>query len=131
VAKWCALEIAGKDPTKIVARSTDALLISELPFETCGGEKNKGRTCQVRGAFKSPCHHSSITLSSLFHQPFISLSSLFHHLKSLPIFGSQEPLVMFSTGMKPLGGDEFYVIYGAADTSVRTPGDTSIDIVCF
>ena len=70
---WAIL--AGSDPTKIVARSTDALLISELPFETCGGEKNKGRACQ-------------------------------------------EPLVMFSTGMKPLGNDEFYVIYGAADTSV-------------
>jgi predicted GH43/DUF377 family glycosyl hydrolase len=70
---WAILD--QNDPTKIVARSTDALLISELPFETCGGEKNKGRLCQ-------------------------------------------EPLVMFSTGMKPLGNDEFYVIYGAADTSV-------------
>eukprot|EP01052_Picozoa_sp_SAG31_P035447 SAG31_NODE_4279_length_3383_cov_4.832521_4_plen_93_part_00 len=73
-----AVSLATKDkhnPTKIVARSTDALLISELPFETCGGEQNKGRVCQ-------------------------------------------EPLVMFSTGMKPLGNDEFYVLYGAADTSV-------------
>ena len=70
---WAILD--GSDPTTIVARSTDALLISELPFETCGGETNKGRACQ-------------------------------------------EPLVMFTTGMKPLGNDEFYVIYGAADTSV-------------
>ncbi len=70
---WAILD--GSDPTKLVARSTDALLIPELSFETCGGEKNKGRTCQ-------------------------------------------EPLVMFSTGMKPLGNDEFYIIYGAADTNV-------------
>ena len=26
--------------------------------------------------------------------------------------------VMFTTGMKPLGNNEFYVIYGAADTNV-------------
>jgi hypothetical protein len=32
---------------KIVARSEDALMVATLPFETCGGEKNKGRTCQV------------------------------------------------------------------------------------
>ena len=30
----------------------------------------------------------------------------------------QEPHVVFSTGMKPLGGDEFLVFYGAADTDV-------------
>ena len=30
----------------------------------------------------------------------------------------QEPMVVFTTGMKPLGGDEFYVLYGAADTDV-------------
>ena len=70
---WAILD--KNDPTKIVARSTDALLISELPYETCGGEKNKGRACQ-------------------------------------------EPLVMFSTGLKPLGNDEFYILYGSADTSV-------------
>ena len=27
-------------------------------------------------------------------------------------------MVVFSTGMKPLGNDEFYVLYGAADTDV-------------
>ena len=32
----------------------------------------------------------------------------------------QEPEVVFSTGMKPLGGDEFLVIYGAADSVVGT-----------
>ena len=26
--------------------------------------------------------------------------------------------MLFSTGMKPLGNDEFYVIYGSADTDV-------------
>lgn len=30
----------------------------------------------------------------------------------------QEPEVVFTTGMKPLGGDEFLVLYGAADTDV-------------
>ena len=30
----------------------------------------------------------------------------------------QEPEVVFSTGMKPLGGDEFLIIYGGADTVV-------------
>ena len=50
-------------------------MVATLPFETCGGEKNKGPSCQ-------------------------------------------EPLVLFSTGMKPLGNDEFYVIYGSADTDV-------------
>jgi predicted GH43/DUF377 family glycosyl hydrolase len=30
----------------------------------------------------------------------------------------QEPEVVFSTGMKPLGNDEFFVFYGAADTDV-------------
>ena len=30
----------------------------------------------------------------------------------------QEPEVVFSTGMKPLGGDEFLVLYGAADSVV-------------
>ena len=30
----------------------------------------------------------------------------------------QEPMVVFSTGLKPLGGDEFLVIYGGADTDV-------------
>jgi predicted GH43/DUF377 family glycosyl hydrolase len=33
-------------------------------------------------------------------------------------YACQEPHVAFSTGMKPLGGDEFLVIYGAADTDV-------------
>ena len=70
---WAILD--KDDPTKIIARSTDALMVATLPFETCGGEKHKGPTCQ-------------------------------------------EPLVMFSTGMKPLGNDEFYVIYGSADTDV-------------
>jgi predicted GH43/DUF377 family glycosyl hydrolase len=32
----------------------------------------------------------------------------------------QEPLVVFSTGMKPLGGDRFLVLYGAADSVVGT-----------
>lgn len=32
----------------------------------------------------------------------------------------QEPEVVFSTGMKPLGGDEFLVLYGAADSVVGT-----------
>jgi predicted GH43/DUF377 family glycosyl hydrolase len=30
----------------------------------------------------------------------------------------QEPMVAFATGMKPLGGDEFLVVYGGADTDV-------------
>ena len=30
----------------------------------------------------------------------------------------QQPMVVFSTGMKPLGGDEFLVLYGAADSDV-------------
>ena len=30
----------------------------------------------------------------------------------------QEPEVVFATGMKPLGGDEFLVVYGAADSVV-------------
>ena len=30
----------------------------------------------------------------------------------------QEPLVVFSTGIKPLGNDEFLIIYGAADSVV-------------
>jgi predicted GH43/DUF377 family glycosyl hydrolase len=30
----------------------------------------------------------------------------------------QEPMVVFSTGMKPLGNDEFYILYGAADSDV-------------
>ena len=30
----------------------------------------------------------------------------------------QEPMVVFSTGLKPLGNDEFLVLYGAADTDV-------------
>ena len=94
---WAILD--KDDPTKIIARehsrltlsesfaprlirialltagSTDALMVATLPFETCGGEKNKGPSCQ-------------------------------------------EPLVLFSTGVKPLGNDEFYVIYGSADTDV-------------
>ena len=32
----------------------------------------------------------------------------------------QEPEVVFSTGMKPLGGDEFLIIYGGADSVVGT-----------
>eukprot|EP00756_Hemistasia_phaeocysticola_P046496 Hpha_TRINITY_DN20280_c0_g1::TRINITY_DN20280_c0_g1_i1::g.168285::m.168285 len=70
---WAILD--GDDPTRIVARSTDALMVPTLPFETCGGEGGKGLRCQ-------------------------------------------EPLVLFSTGLKPLGNDEFLVIYGAADTDV-------------
>ena len=30
----------------------------------------------------------------------------------------QEPEVVFTTGMKPLGGDEFLILYGAADSVV-------------
>lgn len=30
----------------------------------------------------------------------------------------QETMVVFSTGLKPLGDDTFYVIYGGADTDV-------------
>lgn len=30
----------------------------------------------------------------------------------------QQPMVVFATGIKPLGGDEFLLLYGAADTNV-------------
>ena len=30
----------------------------------------------------------------------------------------QEPEVVFTTGMKPLGNDEFLIFYGAADSDV-------------
>ena len=30
----------------------------------------------------------------------------------------QEPEVVFSTGMKPLGGDEYLILYGGADSVV-------------
>lgn len=33
-------------------------------------------------------------------------------------YACQEPHVTFTTGMKPLGGDEFLILYGAADTDV-------------
>ena len=68
---WAILD--RDDPTKIVARSEDALLTATMAWETC--PEGKGRVCQ-------------------------------------------EPMVVFSTGMKPLGNDEFLVLYGAADTDV-------------
>lgn len=69
---WAILD--GSDPTKIVARSNDALILATIsPWETC--PQGKGYTCQ-------------------------------------------EPMVVFSTGMKPLGDDEFLVFYGAADSDV-------------
>jgi len=69
---WAILD--KDDPAKIVARSDDALIKAEFPWETCEVE-GKGYVCQ-------------------------------------------EPQVAFSTGLKPLGNDEFYVLYGAADTDV-------------
>lgn len=33
-------------------------------------------------------------------------------------YSCQEPMVVFSTGLKPLGDDQFYVLYGGADTDV-------------
>ena len=69
---WAVL--SGQDPTVLVARSEDALLVPTFPWETCAAT-GKGYSCQ-------------------------------------------EPQVVFSTGLKPLGGDEFLVIYGGADTDV-------------
>jgi len=70
---WAVLD--KDDPSKIISRSTDALLIASAKWETCGGEKGKGYTCQ-------------------------------------------EPEVLFSTGLKALGNDEFLIVMGAADTDV-------------
>ncbi len=69
---WVILD--GADPTRVIARASSALLVPELPYETCsaGGQ---GAACQ-------------------------------------------QPMVVFATGMRPLGNDEFLVIYGAADTVV-------------
>ena len=69
---WAILD--GADPTVVVARSPDAMLVPSAEWETCAAV-GKGYACQ-------------------------------------------EPEVLFSTGMKPLGGDEFLVFYGAADTDV-------------
>lgn len=69
---WAVLN--GSDPSQIVARSDDALLIASLPWETCAST-GKGYTCQ-------------------------------------------EPMVIFDTGLKPMGGDKFIAVYGAADTDV-------------
>ena len=69
---WAILD--GKDPSVIVARSTEALLTASLPWETCE-ESGRGVACQ-------------------------------------------EPEVVFSTGLVPLGDDEFLVIYGGADSDV-------------
>ncbi len=33
-------------------------------------------------------------------------------------YACQQPLVVFAVGLRPLGGDEFLVIYGGADTDV-------------
>lgn len=68
---WAILN--GSDPTQIVARAEEVLLVPTFPWETC--PEGKGRVCQ-------------------------------------------EPMVVFSTGMKPLGDDTFLVLYGAADTDV-------------
>ena len=72
---WAIL--SGQDPTRIIARAAEPLLVPVLPWETCGGEAGKG-----------------------------------------PYPKCQEPLVVFSTGMKPLGGDNFLILYGAADSVV-------------
>ena len=69
---WAILD--GQDPTVVVARSPDAMLVPSAEWETCA-RVGKGYVCQ-------------------------------------------EPEVLFSTGMKPLGGDQFLVFYGAADTDV-------------
>lgn len=69
---WAILD--RDDPTRVVARSSEALITATLPWETCN-DVGKGYSCQ-------------------------------------------EPHVVFSTGMKPLGNDEFLVLYGAADTDV-------------
>ena len=69
---WAILD--GADPTVVVARAEQPLLVPEFPWETCA-EGGKGYLCQ-------------------------------------------EPMVAFATGMKPLGGDEFLVVYGGADTDV-------------
>jgi predicted GH43/DUF377 family glycosyl hydrolase len=72
---WAILD--GSDPSRIIARADSPLLTPVLPWETCGGEANKG-----------------------------------------PYPKCQEPLVVFSTGMKPLGNDQFLILYGAADSVV-------------
>ena len=71
-AGWAILD--GADPTLVVARSSGALLVPELPYETCASS-GQGESCQ-------------------------------------------QPMVVFVTGLRPLGGDEFLVIYGGADTVV-------------
>jgi predicted GH43/DUF377 family glycosyl hydrolase len=65
---WVVLD--GADPSRIVARADEPLLVPVLPYETCAN---------------APC---------------------------------QQPHVVFSTGLKPLGGDEFLVLYGGGDTVV-------------
>ena len=69
---WAILD--GADPSRIVARAENVLLIPELPYETCAAS-GQGETCQ-------------------------------------------QPMVVFATGLRPIGGDEFLVIYGGADTVV-------------
>lgn len=69
---WAILD--GNDPTTIIARSEEPLLVATEEWETCA-DVGKGYKCQ-------------------------------------------EPEVVFTTGMKPLGNDEFLVFYGAADSDV-------------
>ena len=69
---WAILD--GKDPRKVLARSTTALVTPVLPWETdsCTGNGTQG-SCQT-------------------------------------------PYVIFADGLKPLGDDEFMVIYGGGDS---------------
>jgi predicted GH43/DUF377 family glycosyl hydrolase len=66
---WAILD--GNNPSSIIARSEEPLLVPVLPYETCVNFE--------------PC---------------------------------QQPMVVFSTGLKPLGGDEFLILYGGGDSVV-------------
>ena len=69
---WAILD--SNDPTTIVARANQPLIIATQPWETCSQSQNN-KTCNV-------------------------------------------PMVVFASGLKPLGDDKFYIIYGGADSVV-------------
>jgi hypothetical protein len=142
---WAILD--KDDPTKIVARSDAPLLTATLSWEQCpqkGCVDLHLFVCDVdsnavvniaihdtihvaRAHTHSHTHTHTLSLSHTHthtHTPHTHTHTNTHththtHTHTIPCrYTCQETMVVFSTGLKPLGNDSFYVIYGGADTDV-------------
>ena len=102
---WAILD--GKDPSRVIARAEEALVVPELPWETTDCVPTTTSTVGGGGSNNYdgddgiiPSKNTSKNSSRQYQQQQTC----------------QTPNVIFANGLKPLGNDEFLVLFGGGDS---------------